>query len=87
MQDAFTGSADFSGMTGNRDLYISDAIHKAFIEVDESGTEAAAATAVIMGATAIPAKPLEIKIDRPFIYLIRDVQTGTVLFLGRVVKL
>jgi serpin B len=74
-------------MTGNRDLYISDAIHKAFIEVDESGTEAAAATAVIMGATAIPAKPLEIKIDRPFIYLIRDVQTGTVLFLGRVVKL
>jgi serpin B len=87
MSGAFTGSADFSGMTGNRDLYISDAIHKAFIEVDETGTEAAAATAVIMRATAMPAKPVQVRIDRPFIYLIRDMQTGTVLFLGQVVKL
>lgn len=87
MAEAFTEKADFSGMTGNRDLYISDAIHKAFIEVDESGTEAAAATAVIMMATAMPAQPVVIRIDRPFIYLIRDMSTGTVLFLGRVVNL
>jgi serpin B len=87
MSGAFSSDADFSRMTGDRDLYISDAIHKAFIEVDESGTEAAAATAVIMNATAMPARPVQVKIDRPFIYLIRDMQTGTVLFLGQVVKL
>lgn len=81
---AFNPGADFSGMTGRIDLYISDVIHKAFIATDESGTEAAAATAVIMKATAMPAQPLELKIDRPFIFLIRDIKTGTVLFLGRI---
>jgi serpin B len=84
MPIAFTSDADFSGMTGKKDLYISDIIHKAFIATDESGTEAAAATAVIMRATAMPVTPLEVKIDRPFIFLIRDIQTGTVLFVGRV---
>jgi serpin B len=84
MPVAFSGDADFSGMTGKRDLYISDVIHKAFIDTDESGTEAAAATAVIMRATAMPVAPIEVKINRPFIFLIRDIQTGTVIFLGRV---
>jgi serpin B len=86
MPAAFTSDADFSGMTGKKDLYISDVIHKAFIATDESGTEAAAATAVIMRATSMPVAPLEVKIDRPFIFLIRDIQTGTVLFIGRVVN-
>jgi len=85
MPEAFSSNADFSGMTGKKDLYISDVIHKAFIETDEAGTEAAAATAVVMRATAMPATPLEVKIDRPFIFLIRDIKTGTVLFIGRVV--
>src|SRR5208283_2434561 len=81
---AFTDQADFSGMTGNRDLSISDVIHKAFVSVDESGTEAAAATAVIMRATSMPLAPTEVKVDHPFIFVIRDIQTGTVLFIGRV---
>jgi serpin B len=86
MPVAFSDSADFSGMTGKRDLYISDVIHKAFIATDESGTEAVAATAVIMRATAMPVAPLEVKIDRPFIFLIRDIKTGTVIFIGRVMN-
>lgn len=84
MPQAFTGSADFSGMTGTRDLYITDVIHKAFVAVDEAGTEAAAATAVIMGRTSMPAEPVVVTVDRPFIFVIRDIQTGTVLFVGRV---
>ncbi len=83
---AFTDQADFSGMTGNRDLSISDVIHKAFVSVDESGTEAAAATAVIMRATSMPLSPTEVRVDRPFIFVIRDIQTGTVLFIGRVLN-
>ncbi|MCX5994244.1 MAG: serpin family protein [Chloroflexi bacterium] len=86
MPTAFSGrQADFSGMTGNRELSISRVIHKAFVGVDESGTEAAAATAVIMRATAMPAMPQEVTVDRPFIFLIRDIQTGSVIFVGRVV--
>ena len=84
MPIAFTTDADFSGMTGNNDLYIGDVIHKAFVSVDESGTEAAAATAVVMEMTAMPQPPMEVSIDRPFIFLIRDIETGTVLFVGRV---
>lgn len=89
MSDAFTESADFSGMTGKRDLYISDVIHKAFVSVDESGTEAAAATAVIMMATAMPGAPpapIKVTIDRPFIFLIRDNKTGAILFIGSVLN-
>ena len=87
MPTAFSSQqADFSGMTGDRDLSISRVIHKAFVGVDESGTEAAAATAVIMRATAMPAMPQEVTIDRPFIFLIRDIQTGAVIFVGRVVN-
>lgn len=81
---AFSSQADFSGMTGNNELSISEVIHKAFVEVDESGTEAAAATAVIMRATAMPAMPREVTVDRPFIFLIRDIGTNSILFAGRV---
>ncbi len=86
MAAAFTPDADFSGMNGKRDLWVQDVLHKAFVSVDEDGTEAAAATAVIMGTTSMPADPIEVKIDRPFIFLIRDVETGTVLFIGRVLN-
>jgi serpin B len=86
MPDAFSGVADFSGMTGNRDLFIRDVIHKAFVAVDEAGTEAAAATAVIMELTAVPGAPVEVTIDRPFIFLLRDIETGTILFVGRIVN-
>jgi serpin B len=85
MPTAFSDSADFSGMTGNRELSISDVIHKSFVAVDEAGTEAAAATAVIMGLTALPpAEAVEVSIDRPFLFLIRDIDTGSILFVGRV---
>ena len=86
MPIAFSGGADFSRMTGNRDLSISDVVHKAFVAVDEAGTEAAAATAVIMELTAVPESPVEVTIDRPFIFLIRDIDTGAILFVGRVVN-
>jgi serpin B len=88
MRDAFSpGDADFSGMTGNLELFISDVVHKAFVAVDEAGTEAAAATAVIVGATAMPGEPpVEVTIDRPFIFLIRDIETGAILFVGRVLN-
>jgi serpin B len=86
MRVAFTGDADFSGMNGKRDLLIQDVLHKAFVSVDEAGTEAAAATAVIVGLTSIPAQPIEVKIDRPFIFLIRDIPTGSTIFVGRVLN-
>jgi len=86
MGQAFSADADFSGMTGKRELFISDVYHKAFVAVDEEGTEAAAATAVVVGTTSMPAEPVVVTVDRPFVYLIRDVATGTVLFLGHVVN-
>lgn len=86
MPVAFTDAADFSGMTGKRDLMISDVIHKAFVSVSEAGTEAAAATAVIMRTTSMPVGPVEVTLDHPFIFLIRDIKTGAVLFVGRVLN-
>ena len=85
MQEAFSMSADFSGMTGKDDLFISEVVHKAFVDVDEEGNEAAAATAVVMELKAMPAmeEPVMMRVDHPFIFLIRDA-TGTVLFMGRV---
>jgi serpin B len=85
MPDAFSEKADFSGMTGNRELFVSDVVHKAFVSVDEAGTEAAAATAVIMALTAAPAEPIRVTVDRPFIFAIRDIETGALLFVGRVI--
>ena len=86
MPVAFSAGADFSGMTGNPDLFIGEVLHKAFVSVDEAGTEAAAATAVIMELTAMPGEPVEVTIDRPFIFLIRDIESATILFIGRVVN-
>jgi serpin B len=86
MPIAFSDAADFSGMTGKRELSISDVVHKAFVAVDEAGTEAAAATAVTMELTAMPDPPIEVTIDSPFIFLIRDIETGAVLFVGRVMN-
>lgn len=86
MPTAFGEGADFSGMDGTRNLYISDVIHKAFVAVDEEGTEAAAATAVVIAEMSIQVPEVEMKIDSPFIYAIRDNETGTILFLGRVVN-
>jgi serpin B len=84
MPSAFDlGRADFSGMDGKRDLFISDVIHKSFVSVDEAGTEAAAATAVVMRLTASPERA-ELAVDRPFLFLIRHDPTGTILFAGRV---
>ncbi len=85
MPEAMSERADFSGMSGNRDLHISDVIHKAIVLVDEKGTEAAAATGVVVGVTsAMPMDQVTLTVDRPFLFLIRDVKTGTVLFVGRV---
>jgi serpin B len=86
MEDAFSAAADFSGMTGSKDLFISSVIHKAFVSVDEEGTEAAAATAVVMAESAMPSQPVQVSVDRPFIFTIRDIETGTVLFVGRVLN-
>lgn len=88
MKDAFIpGIADLSGMDGTHDLYISAVQHKAFIEVDETGTEAAAATAVVVGIESMPIdEPIKVSIDRPFIYFIVDNKTGSVLFMGRVMN-
>jgi serpin B len=84
MPDAFGPAADFSGMNGHRgDLYIDRVIHQAQVEVNEEGTEAAAATAVLMKRRSSPAAFVA---DHPFLFLIRDKETGSVLFLGRVVN-
>ncbi len=83
MPEAFTDAADFSGIDGTQELLISDVIHEAFVAVDEEGTEAAAATAVVVGITSAPVDPREVRIDRPFLFLIRDIETGAVLFIGR----
>ena len=86
MHGAFGDAADFSGMTGATDLYISDVIHKAFIDVNEEGTEAAAATAVGIGygARYNASKPTTFRADHPFIFLIRDNHSGAILFMGRI---
>ena len=81
---AFSDKADFSGMTGQRGLFISAVIHKAFIDVNEEGTEAAAATAVVMRAPA-PPNPI-FRADHAFLFLIRDNRTGSILFLGRMMN-
>lgn len=81
--DAFNPQlADFSGMDGTKNLSISDAFHKAFVLVNENGTEAAAATGVVIGVTSLPPR---VTVDRPFIFLIRDIATNTTLFVGRVI--
>ncbi|MFA6282007.1 MAG: serpin family protein [Candidatus Omnitrophota bacterium] len=85
MPTAFSDMADFSGMTGNKDLFISQVIHQAFVEVNEEGTEAAAATAVIVEkCSVLPSRPKIFKADHPFIFIIQETKTGNILFIGRV---
>jgi len=88
LKQAFTDLAQFDGMAAPQDerLKIDDVFHKGFIEVDENGTEAAAATAVVMmRAGGMPAEPTPVAFDRPFLFFIRDTDTGAILFMGRVV--
>jgi serpin B len=85
MPEAFSDNADFSGMTGKKDLKISQVIHQAYVDVNEEGTEAAAATAVVFTLTAI--NPGSIKVfraDHPFIFMIQQKDSGNILFMGRV---
>ncbi|MDE0740834.1 MAG: serpin family protein [Planctomycetota bacterium] len=81
MKRAF-GEADFSGMDGTRQLYLSAVFHKAFVEVNEEGTEAAAATGAVVGLRSARRGP-SFRADHPFLFLIRDKATGSILFLGR----
>jgi serpin B len=84
MVDAFDGGrADFSGISSAGGLYISDVVHEVFVSVNEAGTEAAAATAVVMGR-GLPPIPVELSADRPFLFWLYDRPTGAVLFMGRV---
>ena len=87
MKNAFSAKADFSGMNGQRNLFISAVIHKAYVEVNEEGTEAAAATAVTMKLTSIsPARIPVFRADHPFLFLIRDNRSGGILFIGRLMN-
>lgn len=88
MSDAFSQTADFSGMENKKELYITDALHKAFIKVDENGTEAAAATAITLSLTsAHPIKEVPVfRANHPFMFLIRDNATKSILFIGRLTK-
>ena len=92
MKSAFSDSADFSGMSKCESLKISDVIHQSNMDVDEKGTEAAAATAVIVATPSAPLreddppKPVVFRADHPFLFLIRDNETGAILFLGRVLQ-
>ena len=85
MVEAFEENvADFSGIDGTRRLVITDVLHKGFVAIDEKGTEAAAATAVVAGITSAP-EPATLVVDKPFMLFIRDKPTGAILFVGRVV--
>jgi len=88
MKAAFEDSADFSGMTGSKDLKITDVVHKTFLQVNEGGTEAAAATGIVVGLTSAmpPEDVVEMRFDHPFLLMIRENTTGTIVFLGRYVQ-
>ncbi len=88
MPAAFSGDADFSGMAPGRQLNITEVLHKAFVEVNEEGTEAAAATAAVIGVTSVmEPEPVPVfRADHPFVFLIQDNQTGSILFIGRIMN-
>lgn len=88
MPAAFGGDADFSGINGRRNLFLSAVIHKAFVDVNEEGTEAAAATGVAVARLAVirPDPVVEFRADHPFVFLIRHNRSGSLLFLGRVIN-
>jgi len=84
MMDAFSEKANFSGMNGKRDLFISAVVHKAYVDVNEEGTEAAAATGVVMRVTSVKPERIPVfRVDHPFLFLIRDNKSGSILFIGR----
>jgi serpin B len=86
MTNAFSaGLADFSGLCDTRGIFLTRVVHKAFVAVDEQGTEAAAATSAVGGMTSAGGSSIVVSVDRPFLFAIRDRDTGTILFLGRVV--
>ncbi|HJW21820.1 MAG TPA: serpin family protein [Candidatus Limnocylindrales bacterium] len=85
MADAFDPDrADFSGITDAERLYITAVVHQANIDVDEKGTEASAATAVVMGRTSLPSDRVTFNVDHPFLFALRDVPTGAIVFLGQI---
>ena len=84
MPTAFTDHADFSGITTEEPLLISAVVHQADIDVDEQGTEASAATAVLMRPASLPLDVVDLTVDRPFVFALRDLETGAVVFLGRI---
>ena len=85
MTDAFDPRrADFTGIASVEELFISAVQHKAFVKVDEEGTEAAAATGIAVGVTAMPPPPTPFHVDRPFLFIIRHNESGEILFMGRV---
>jgi serpin B len=88
MKTAFNDEADFSGMTGNKDLKISKVVHKTFIKVEEKGVEAAAATAIVMNRKMGTNTEIEetFKADHPFIFIIKENLTNTILFIGTLEK-
>lgn len=88
MPTAFTSRADFSGISAKGELSISQVVHKAFVDVSERGTEAAAATGIGMSLTAmrVPEPPVVFRADHPFLFLIRDTRSGAVLFIGRLMS-
>ncbi len=86
MADAFGDAADFSGIDGTRELFVDQVYHQAFIGIDEAGTEAAAAAAVSIARKGALLAEREVRVDRPFLFLIRDIDTTAILFLGHVVN-
>ena len=89
MKLAFTDNADFSNMTDENNLAISSVVHKAFVQVDEVGTEAAAATAVVMVLTSTNSpdpKPVQFNCNRPFLIYVIDDETQSILFMGRIME-
>ena len=84
MPTAFGNQADFTGMSATERFVVGAVVHEAFVAVDEQGTEAAAATAVVLRALSMPRVDLELTVDRPFLFVVHDVETATPLFIGRV---
>jgi serpin B len=84
MPTAFTSAADFSGMTRSERLFLWAVVHKAYVDVHEEGTEAAAATAVVVARASAPLRSRVFRADHPFVFAIRDVRSNSILFLGRV---
>ncbi len=84
MENAFNDKADFSGIDGMHDLFLSKVIHESFFALDEAGVTAAAATSASINVTATPAKPLAFTVDRPFLFLLVDLQTKLPLFIGKI---